>query len=307
MNKKKSIIKNTMHAHGLLLPPLFSLALGVLLFGLSTPALAAGDITTDTNNGLSEKTREVIEISQAAVGRKVGNFKLLGADGAEYRISDFLGKPLVINLIYSSCVDSCPPLVTSLGNAVDISRDGLGDESFNVITVGFDTTFDTPEHMAEFGQDQELADDNWLFVGGELDQILGLSDDLGFMFYPTKNGFNHLDQITVIDGKGVVHTQIYGANFSPTLLGEPLKAIMFGTSTPYASIDDLIKRVRLFCTIYDPELGRYRFDYGIFVHLMAGATFLLVVGTFLARQIWRLVAENKAAGNGAAKKSDNIA
>ena len=266
----------------------------------------AGDISTDANNGLSEKTKEVIEISQSAVGRKVGNYKLLGPDGVEYRISDFLGKPLVVNLIYSSCVDSCPPLVTSLGNAVDVSRDGMGAESFNVITVGFDTTFDTPEHMAEFGKDQELADDNWLFVGGELDQILGLSDDLGFMFYPTKNGFNHLDQVTVIDGKGVVHTQIYGANFSPTLLGEPLKAIMFGTSTPYASVDDLIKRVRLFCTVYDPELGRYRFDYGIFVHLLAGATFLLAVGTFLVRQLWRFAAESKAAQNRNIKKSDNI-
>lgn len=284
----------------------------MLLLGLPTSAFAAGDITTDANNGLSEKTKQVIEVSQAAVGRKVGNFKLLGSNGTEYRISDFLGKPLVINLIYSSCADSCPPLVTSLGNAVDISRDGMGAESFNVITVGFDTTFDTPEQMAEFGKDQELADDNWLFVGGELDQILGLSDDLGFEFYQVEGGFNHLDQITVIDGKGVVHTQIYGANFSPTLLGEPLKAIMFGTSTPYASIDDLVKRVRLFCTIYDPELGRYRFDYGIFVHLLAGATFLLAVGTFLARQLWRFAAESKAAQSKAAQnkdinKSDNIA
>ncbi|MDH5489507.1 MAG: hypothetical protein OEX17_06190, partial [Rhodospirillaceae bacterium] len=107
--------------------------------------------------------------------------------------------------------------------------------------------------------------------------------------------FNHLDQVTVIDGNGVVHTQIYGANFAPTQLGEPLKAILFGTSTPYASIDDLVKRVKLFCTVYDPELGRYRFDYGIFVHLLAGATFLVLVGTFLVRQLWRFAAENKAA------------
>lgn len=300
MNKEISIFKIITHARGFIF-----MALGVLLLGVPGSANAAGNISTDGSEGLSAQTRKVIDISQAAVGRKIGNYKLLGGNGKQYRISDFSGKPLVINLIYSSCVDSCPPLVTSLGNAVDISRDGLGDESFNVITVGFDTTYDTPEHMSEYGIDQELADDNWLFVGGELDQILGLSDDLGFMFYQTENGFNHLDQITVLDGKGVVHTQIYGANFSPTLLGEPLKAIMFGTSTPYASIDDLVKRVRLFCTIYDPELGRYRFDYGIFVHLMAGATFLLLVGTFLVRQIWRFYVEGKS--KNASEKPGNLA
>ena len=294
MSKVKKVRKNSTHAHGFIIA-----ALGVLLCAPGA-GFAAGDISTDTNGVLSEKTKEVIGISQAAIGRKVGNYKLLGAGGAEYRISDFAGKPLVINLIYSSCVESCPPLVTSLGNGVDVARDGMGNESFNVITVGFDTTFDSPEHMDDYGSMLELADKNWLFLGGDMDQIQGLSDDLGFMFYPTKNGFNHLDQITVIDGKGVVHTQIYGANFSPTQLGEPLKAILFGTSTPYASIDDLVKRVRLFCTVYDPELGRYRFDYGIFVHLMAGATFLLLVGTFLVRQIWRFAAESKAA-----KKSGN--
>lgn len=294
MKKVKKVFNATTYALGLAIA-----ALGVLLCA-PTQGFAAGDISTDSSGGLSAKTKEVIEISQAAIGRQVGNYRLYGANGAQYQISDFRGKPLVINMIYSSCVESCPPLVTSLGNGVDIARGGMGNESFNVITVGFDTTFDTPEHMAEYGSMLELADKNWLFLGGDIDQIQALSDDLGFMFYPTKNGFNHLDQVTVIDGKGVVHTQIYGANFSPTQLGEPLKAIMFGTSTPYASIDDLVKRVRLFCTIYDPELGRYRFDYSIFVHLMAGATFLLLVGTFLVRQLWRFAAENKAA-----KKSAN--
>ena len=289
MVKVKTVRKTSTHALGHIIS-----VLGVLLYAPGV-GFAAGDISTDTEGALSEKTKEVIEISQSAIGRKVGNYKLLGAGGAEYRISDFAGKPLVVNLIYSSCVDSCPPLVTSLGTGVDIARDGMGSESFNVITIGFDSAFDTPEQMAEYGSMLELAGKNWLFLGGELDQIQGLSDDLGFMFYPTKNGFNHLDQVTVIDGNGVVHTQIYGANFSPTQLGEPLKAILFGTSTPYASIDDLVKRVKLFCTVYDPELGRYRFDYGIFVHLLAGATFLVLVGTFLVRQLWRFAAENKSA------------
>ncbi|MDH5749540.1 MAG: SCO family protein, partial [Rhodospirillales bacterium] len=100
-------------------------------------------------------------------------------------------------------------------------------------------------------------------------------------------GFDHLDQVTVIDSDGIVQTQVYGASFNTPLLVDPLKRIVFGTSTPYASLEDLIKKVRLFCTIYDPALDRYRFDYSIFIRLIVGATFLIALGSFLARELWR--------------------
>lgn len=275
--------------------PLFAVFVGAVLWAAPINAFAAGNISTDGNGSLSDQTREVLALSQAAVGKSVANYKFQDADGSEFHIDDYKGKPLIINMIYSSCAESCPPLVMALSDAVEIGRDALGDDSFNVITVGFDTAFDTPEHMALFASAMGVGDDNWQFLGADFADVQGLSDNLGFVFYPTNKGFDHLDQVTVIDGNGVVHTQVYGANFPPTLVVEPLKAILFGTTTPYASIEDLVKRVRLFCTIYDPNLGRYRFDYGIFIHLLAGSTFLLAVGTFLIRQFWRFAAEAKAA------------
>lgn len=269
--------------------------LAAVVLSYSGPALGAGDISTDGRGGLTDQTREVLAISQAAVGTSVANYTFQDNKGREFSISDYKGKPLVVNLIYASCAQSCPPLVMALADAVEIGRDALGDESFNVITVGFDTSFDTPENMASFAKSLGVGDDNWQFLSTDFQSVQGLSDDLGFVFYQSIKGFDHLDQITVIDGNGVVHTQVYGANFPPTLVVEPLKAILFGTTTPYASVEDLVKRVRLFCTIYDPQLGRYRFDYGIFIHLLAGSTFLLAVGTFLIRQLLRFAAEAKAA------------
>ena len=44
--------------------------------------------------------------------------------------------------------------------------------------------------------------------------------------------------------------------------------------------------MKLLCTVYDPAVGRYRFDYSIFVAAGVGLLCLGAVGVFLVRA-WR--------------------
>jgi hypothetical protein len=43
----------------------------------------------------------------------------------------------------------------------------------------------------------------------------------------------------------------------------------------------------LFCTVYDPATGRYRFDNSLFVQMAVGATMILAVLIYLFREILR--------------------
>jgi protein SCO1/2 len=36
------------------------------------------------------------------------------------------------------------------------------------------------------------------------------------------------------------------------------------------TLEGLVNTVKLFCTIYDPTSGRYRFDYSLIVNILAG-------------------------------------
>ena len=116
-----------------------------------------------------------------------------------------------------------------------------------------------------------------------------LSDDLGFIFYPSAKGFDHLFQTTILDAGGRVYRQVYGATFDTPLFVEPLKSLVLGTTSPFASLDDLVKKVRLFCTIYDPAADRYRFETSLFVQLLVGATMVLVLAAFVIRNWIRLL------------------
>ena len=67
---------------------------------------------------------------------------------------------------------------------------------------------------------------------------------------------------------------------------EPLKDLIFGRAAELTSLDGLINRIRLFCTLYDSKTGRYSFDYAIFIGFGIAVLTLSGVATVLVRG-WR--------------------
>ena len=249
-----------------------------------TPAFAAGA----DDDKFAYTPEQVLSFSQAAIGRSIPNFSFTDSKGEKVNIADFRGKPLVVSFIYTSCADSCPIITQTLAAAASSARDALGEDSFNVISVGFDTASDSPDQMRYFAEQQGINVSDWKFLSGDLPSMSGLADELGFIFYSSLKGFDHLSQVSILDANGVVYRQVYGQTFELPLLVEPLKELVFGTSAPFASVGDLIKKVRLFCTIYDPKLERYRFDYSIFIQLFVGTMIVGGMLVFVVREWLRI-------------------
>lgn len=231
--------------------------------------------------------REALAASQAAIGHSVGDYRLVDADGGSLHLADLRGKPLVVAFVYTACTGLCPTLVTSLGGAVDLAAEALGGASFNVLTIGFDSRNDTPPRMRAFAAAHGISRANWRVASGDAATIEGLAGDLGFRYERAVQGFDHIGQVSVIDGDGRVYRQIYGASFEPQALVEPLKELVFGRRAPAASLTGLLDRIRLVCTLYDPASGTYRFDYSIFIGIVVGALSLGTTAYLLIRAWWR--------------------
>lgn len=252
------------------------------LLSVLSPATAAAYVEDDVQ-------KQALAFSQAALGRAVGDYSFTDMAGKAVRLSDFQGKPLVINFVYTSCIQSCPIITHTLSDATEVARDALGEDSFQVISVGFDVGNDTPERMLSFARQLGVSrEKSWNFLSGGPQQVAGLTDALGFQFFRSPKGFDHLDQVTVLDANGVVYRQVYGESFETPHLVDPLKELVFGTAAPFSSFEDLIKKVRLFCTIYDPKADRYRFDYSIFIKFFVGSTIVLWMLYFVVRNWWRI-------------------
>lgn len=229
---------------------------------------------------------KALEFSQAAINRTIGSYSFINQDKKKVDFTQYRGKPLVVSLIYTSCHHICPTLTNSLAEVVDVARDALGEASFSVVTIGFDTAVDSPERMRLFARERNINVPAWDFLSTDQETIAAFSNDLGFIFFKSAKGFDHLSQITVLDANGKVYRQIYGVKFDPPQLIEPLKELMFGNRTESSLVEGWINNIRLFCTIYDPHSGRYEFDYSIFIGIFMGIFILGSIGTFIVRA-WR--------------------
>jgi protein SCO1/2 len=225
--------------------------------------------------------------SQAAVGRQLADHPLLDRQGQAVRLDRYRGKPLLVSFIYTGCFQVCPTTTRSLADAVAKLTEDFGADHFNVISVGFNQPFDSPQAMRAFAKQMRIDAPNWDFLSPTADSVDALTRDFGFRYVATPAGFDHVLTVSVVDGKGKIVQQVYGERMTRDQLGEPLRRLLRNAPLQAgAPLSDLIERVRIICTVYDPQTGTYRFKYGLLIEIAGGLTFAFAMMWFFAAE-WR--------------------
>jgi protein SCO1/2 len=225
-----------------------------------------------------------LALSQAAIGKPVSDVKFTASNGRRVTIGEFRGKPLVVSMVYTSCYQICPMTTRFLSGVVDKARSALGDDSFAIAVIGFDTQIDTPVAMQYFAKNQGVDDKDWHLLSANSAEIEQLTADLGFQYFPSSNGFDHLIQATVIDAEGLVYRQVYGQVFDTPLLVDPLIELVLGRSpAEQPLLSGLANKIKLFCTTYDPVRDGYYFDYSLFIGMLIGGSIIIFTAVVVVR------------------------
>jgi protein SCO1/2 len=248
-----------------------ALAAAALAF-IAGAASAAADAALDVDAALAA--------SQAAIGRRPGDYAFQAAGGRQVRLADYRGKPLLVAFIYTGCTAACPATTRQLARTVQAAQAIVGAGEFRVLTIGFNLPFDTPEAMRDHAQRFGIALPWWHFVTPYGAQLAQLTSDFGFSYVPTSWGFDHIAQITIVDAGGTIYRQLYG-DLPLRRVVDPLKELIEGTPLPVASVADLIDRVRLLCTVYDPRTNRYRFKTTIIAEIVSFTVITVGIGWFV--------------------------
>ncbi len=225
----------------------------------------------------------VIARSEAAIGRPVGAYQLTDTANAPVSIAALRGQPLVISIVYSSCSSVCPTTTQRLIDAVDQANRTFGKDKFAVLTVGFDARNDTPMRMAHFASVQGIKAPNWRVASADPATISALLRDLGFSYETAAGGFDHITQTTILDRDGRVYRHVYGEDFPIQMFMEPMKDVVYGTTSAF-SMSGILDRIKFICTTFDPGAGRYRIDYGLVFGSVIAAFSLIVFGGLIARE-----------------------
>ncbi len=254
--------------------------------GLALAALLiapAGGATT----AAPDRLEQVVRTSQAAIGRSVSDWRFTDHSGRALRASELRGKPLVVSFVYTGCFQVCPASTQFLRRAVQSARDALGAGTFRVVSIGFNQPFDTPEALAAFARQQGVNVADWIFVAPRTADVDELLAEFGLTVQSTAAGFDHLIQATIVDADGRIYRQVYGDAFELPMFIGPLKELLSGQAAQALTIENIWLKVKLYCTVYDPTSGRYKFNYSLFVELFAGITFLGALAAFATRELRR--------------------
>jgi cytochrome oxidase Cu insertion factor (SCO1/SenC/PrrC family) len=173
-------------------------------------ALGLAPIDRGAMAAVNDADAVALRASQAAIGRSTGEHEFVDQHGRRLRLADLRGRPLALNLVYTSCYDVCSSLTLHLRDAVRIGRQTLGPQSFSVLTVGFDTAHDSPERMRIFARDRGVGDPDWHVVSADAATVRRLADEVGFTWVASPRGFDHVAQVSILDADGRVVHQVYG-------------------------------------------------------------------------------------------------
>ncbi|MCC6196591.1 MAG: SCO family protein [Burkholderiales bacterium] len=236
--------------------------------------------------GTTFDPRAALERSQAAVGNTLGDYTLTGIDGGPVRLASYRGKPLIVSFVYTGCFQVCPTTTRFLERAVIEAQRAVGPGTFSVITVGFNLPFDSPAAMRDFQTRHGISTPGWRFLAADRATVDNLARDVGFAWIAAASGFDHVTQATIVDANGRVVRQVYGDAFELPMFVAPIKDLVAGEAVPAQTLADLVEKVRILCTVYDPRTGRYRLDYALFIEIAAGLTILGATAWYLASE-WR--------------------
>lgn len=228
-----------------------------------------------------------LRYSQSVLGTAPGDYTLLDRQGRPVRLSSYRGKPLLVSFIYTGCFAVCPTSTRLLGEAVSGLQDRFGAGQFNVVSIGFNQPADSPQALRAFAAQNRISTPNWEFLSPHSSIVDSLTRDFGFGYKATAAGFEHVLQLTILDADGRIVRQVYGDRLGANQLGEPLKQLLAGA--PLAGdvqLSDIVERVRILCSVYDPLTGKYRVDYGLAIMVAGGATFALSMLWFFLAE-WR--------------------
>lgn len=254
-------------------------ALAWLIALACAATFAPGTAGADASPSLDREA--ALRASQSVVGSVPGDFTLLDREGRPVRLAQYRGKPLLVSFIYTGCFQVCPLTTKSLQTALEAGRGGFGTGQYNVISIGFNQPADSPQALKAFSRQHRIDQPNWEFLSPHASNVEALTRAFGFSYVATPAGFDHVLHVTLLDAEGRIYRQVYGDQLDADAIGEPLRQLLRNAPVPQeAVIGDLIDRVKLLCTVYDPETGRYRLKYDLAIEVAGGITFALFMAWF---------------------------
>lgn len=150
------------------------------------------------------------------IGKAAPDFTLTDQTGTQIRLSQFRGKIVLMNFIYTHCVDVCPITTAALAQVQrELIQRGWWVKDFVFISVTTDPARDTPPVLSAYARKYHADFAGWHFLTGNLQTVQHVHRLYGIQVRPAEKGLQeHYLPTFVMNRSGTV-LGAYGVNPDP--------------------------------------------------------------------------------------------
>jgi len=150
-------------------------------------------------------------------------FALIDQDGAPVSLTDFEGKVVLLDFIYTHCPGPCP-ILTGIHASVQAGLDPSLRDRIRLVSISLDPERDTPEAMKAYAKARGADLDGWSFLTGEPEVVDEVVRSYAVGTGVQANGeIEHLVVSFLIDGEGRILKRYLGLEHTAETLRAALE------------------------------------------------------------------------------------
>jgi protein SCO1/2 len=155
------------------------------------------------------------------------DFQLIDQNHREIRLSQFSGKVVAVNFIYTRCPlpDYCLRLSNNFARLQKRFHDRMGQDLI-LLSITFDPKYDQPEVLANYARTFKADPAGWHFLTGPVADLRRMYGSFGVDAYPDEGLLTHSLRTAIIDRQGKLAAVIPGNEFSSQQLGDLVETII---------------------------------------------------------------------------------
>jgi protein SCO1/2 len=175
--------------------------------------------------GLSEDLRGPMH--RLAVGQSVPDFILTDQKKRPVRLSQFAGKVVALNFVYTRCAlpEYCFRSSNNFGILQKRYPERLGRDLV-LLSVTFDPVHDQPGVLQSWANTWKADPESWRFLTGAAADVQRVCDLFGVHFVPDEGLFIHSLHTAIIGRDGKLVVDLEGNGFTGQQLGDLVKTVL---------------------------------------------------------------------------------
>ena len=165
--------------------------------------------------------------NRVAMDQAVPDFELTDQQGAVARLSDFKGKTVVINFIYTRCPmpDVCPRLSASFAYLGKKLATRMGTELI-LLSITLDPLYDTPQVLSQYAVKWHADGKSWRLLTGGKEAVRQLAGQFGLVYWAEEDSIVHTSATSIINCQGRLVARVEGSSYSVAQLADMVLSVL---------------------------------------------------------------------------------